>query len=528
VFKVLRDFRRSGVDRDEATRTKVRALWDEVNAIGVEFDNVIRADVRSIRVRPEELEGLPEDFLAARPPGPDGLVTLTTNYPDALPVLQYGREGDVRRRILFEFRNRGFPKNEDVLKKLIAKRDALAKTLGYAHWGDYITEDKMIGSARAAAVFIEKVTQTAERRAREDYRMFLDRKKQDAPQATALDPWDRTYYEEIVRGERFAFDSKELRPYFPFPRVRDGVFAVTGTLFGVRYERVTDAPLWHAQVEAWDVYEGDRQLGRFYLDLHPRDGKYTHAAAFGVVVGLRGKQLPQACLVCNFPDPSTGPALMTHDDVTTFFHEFGHLLHQIFSGHQRWAKNQMGEVEWDFIEAPSQMLEEWARDPTSLRTFAKHYESGEPVPEELVRKLDRADALGRGLDARRQMFLAALSLNCYTRDPGTIDTTTLVRELNARYDLIPFFEGTHMECSFGHLSGYSAIYYTYMWSLVIAKDLFQAFKPQGDILNPRQAGKYRRLILDPGSARSAADMVRGYLGREPSFEAFAEWLDARL
>jgi thimet oligopeptidase len=528
VFKTLRDFRRAGVDRDEATRVRVRALWDEINAIGVEFDNIIRGDVRSIQVTREELDGLPEDFLAARPPGPDGKITLTTNYPDALPVLQYGRNGDVRRRILFEFRNRGYPKNVDVLKRLIAKRHDLATLLGYRHWGDYITEDKMIGSANAAAEFIEKVTQTAERRAREDYRMFLARKRVDQPEANALDPWDRGFYEEIVRAEQFSFDSKELRPYFPFARVREGLFTITSRLFGVRYERVQDAALWHPQVEAYDVFQGDARLGRFYLDLHPREGKFTHAAAFTVALGLRGKQLPQACLVCNFPDPTKGPALMTHDDVVTFFHEFGHLLHGIFAGGQRWAKNGMGEIEWDFVEAPSQMLEEWTRDADSLRTFARHHETLATIPDDLVRRLVRADAVGRGLDSRRQMSLAALSLNCYIRNPAGLDPTALAQEITERYDLIPWFEGTHFECGFGHLNGYSAIYYTYMWSLVIAKDLFQQFKERGDLLDPMQAGKYRRLILQPGSSRPAADMVREYLGREPSFEAFAAWLDARL
>lgn len=528
VFKILRDFRRAGVDRDETTRTRVRALWDEINAIGVEFDNVIRGDVRSIRVTRDELEGLPEDFLAARPPAPDGTITITTNYPDALPVFQYGRNSDVRRRLLFEFRNRGYPKNLDILKALISKRHELATLLGYRSWADYITEDKMIGSARAAAEFIEKVTETAGRSAREDYGMFLARKRKDNEDATALDPWDRTFYEEIVRAEQFAFDSKEIRPYLPFERVREGLFTITGRLFGLRYERVNDAGVWHHQVEAYDVYQGDTRLGRFYLDLHPRDGKYTHAAAFGVTVGLREKQLPQAGLVCNFPDPAKGLALMTHDDVVTFFHEFGHLLHGILAGGQRWAKNAPWEVEWDFVEAPSQMLEEWTRDAESLRTFARHHETGEPIPENLVQRLVRADGVGRGLDARRQMSLAALSLNYYNRDPEALDTSAVAREIHERYDLIPWFEDTHFECGFGHLNQYSAIYYTYMWSLVIAKDLFQQFKENGDLLDPTQAGKYRRLILQPGSSRPAADMVREYLGREPSFEAFAAWLDARL
>ena len=524
MFKILREFRRSGVDRDEATRAKVQALRDEITAIGSEFDKTIRDDVRTIHVAREELAGLPEDFVAAHPPGPDGTIALTTNYPDALPLLQYGADHDARRRMMWEFRNRGHPKNLDVLERLIAKRHELATLLGYAHWADYVTEDKMIGSAHAAADFIRRVTDTADARSREDYAMFLARKRKDVPEAKDLDPWDRGYYEEVVRTEQYAFDSRDLRPYFPFARVRDGLFETTGRLFGVRYRRVKEAPVWHPSVEVFDLYDGRTRLGRFFLDLHPREGKFTHAAAFPITVGIADRQLPQAALVCNFPDPVTGPALMTADDVITFFHEFGHLIHFILAGRVHWSKNAPGEVEWDFVEAPSQMLEEWARDPATLQTFARHHETGEPIPAALVDRMKRADAVGRGLDARRQMFLAAFSLGCYDRDPAGIDTTALAKETNAKYDLVPWFEGTHLQCGFGHLNGYSAIYYTYMWSLVIAKDLFRAFLERPTILDREQAAKYRTMILESGSVRPAADLVRAYLGREPSFEAFAAWL----
>jgi len=246
-----------------------------------------------------------------------------------------------------------------------------------------------------------------------------------------------------------------------------------------------------------------------------------------LIVGLRGTQLPQAALVCNFPDPRTtkGPALMEHNDVVTFFHEFGHLLHDIFSGGSKWLKTSMGDIEWDFVEAPSQMLEEWARHPEGLQGFATHHETGEPIPKELVERMERAQAFARGLLVRRQIFFAALSLAYYNRDPKDIDTTALAKELNATYYPVPWYEGTHFQCNFGHLSGYSAVYYTYMWSLVIAKDLFTPFQKKGVILDPVQAGKYRRLILEPGSAKPAAAMVREYLGRPPRFDAFRRWLD---
>ncbi|TLZ73398.1 MAG: Zn-dependent oligopeptidase, partial [Methanobacteriota archaeon] len=356
--KILRDFRLSGVDRDEATRARVQVLRDEITAIGQDFDRIIREDVRSITVDSAgELDGLPEDFVEGHAPSSDGKITLTTNYPDSIPVFRYARHADVRRRLQFEYLNRGHPANLDVLARLLARRHELASVLGYDSYAEYIVQDKMVRSSKAVADFLAKVTAASAARAQEDVARLLERKRHDVPGATALDAWDPNYYSELVRAEEFAFDAKLLRPYFAFAKVRDGLFALTGELFGVRYERVSGVPVWHGSVEVYDVYDGSKRLGRFYLDLHPRKDKYTHAAAAGLVTGIRGAQLPQAALMCNFPDPADGPALMDYREVETFFHEFGHLLHSIFQGHGRWVKNTDDGLEWDFIEAPSQMLE---------------------------------------------------------------------------------------------------------------------------------------------------------------------------
>ncbi|MFQ5839011.1 MAG: M3 family metallopeptidase, partial [Thermoplasmata archaeon] len=485
VFKILRDFRRAGVDRDEATRSKIRKLQDEIVAIGQEFERNIREDVRSVQLRQaEELKGLPEDYIASHPPGEDGLITITTDYPDIFPVLKYARDADLRRRLLREFHNRGHPINLEILDRLLAKRYELAQILGHESFAGFITEDKMIGSAEAATEFVDRITEAAERRAREDYAALLEEKRQDDPDAEGLDPWDSFYYSEKVRVERYGFDSKQVRSYFQVEKVLEGILSITSELFGVRYERVTDVPVWHDSVVTYDVFEGDERIGRFYLDLHPREGKFTHAASATVLRGVRGIQLPQGLLMCNFPDPrkATGPALMEHGDVVTFFHEFGHLLHSIFSGSVKWAKNSLSHMEWDFIEVPSQLLEEWARDPEVLQSFAIHHETGEPIPAELVERMEGAQAVGRGLNVRRQMFYAALSLSYYDNDPKGIDSTALAKELQRKYDFLPWFEGTHFQCSFGHLNDYSAIYYTYMWSLVIEKDMFGLFKERGSLL----------------------------------------------
>ena len=525
-FKILRDFRRAGVDRDEATRARIQTLQDEIAAISLEFDRNIREDERSIQVDgPEDLEGLPEDFIRAHPQGSDGKITLTTSYPDALPVGRYAKKADVRKRLMREFLERGHPKNLEVLTRLLAKRYELAKTLAYPHYADYVTEDKMIGSARAAGDFIERVTQASEERARQDHALLLERKRKDDPSARTLERWDVNYYTEVVRAESHGFDVRRLRPYFEFSRVRDGLFALTSRLFGIRYRRVPGVRVWHESVEVYDVYDGRKRLGRFYLDLFPRKDKFSHAAASLLVLGIRGVQLPQAALMCNFPDPrAASPALMDFQDVDTFFHEFGHLLHGLLSGGVRWVHASPHHLEFDFIEAPSQILEEWVRDPEVLRSFAIHHETREPVPEDLVRAIKRAEGVARGLDVQRQLVYATISLTYYDRDPAGMDTTRVLEDVHARFPLVAYFDGTHFQCGFGHLTGYSATYYTYMWSLVIAKDLFSRFRARGSLLDPTEARRYRKEILEPGSARPAVDLVRSFLERETGFGPFEEWL----
>jgi thimet oligopeptidase len=339
--------------------------------------------------------------------------------------------------------------------------------------------------------------------------------------------WEKGYYSELVRQEKYDFDSQAARPYFDFENVRQGIFDVTSRLFGVRYEQVQGLDLWDDEVTAWDIFDGDEQLGRFFLDMHPRDNKYGHAAQFGYRSGVEGERLPVATLVCNFPNPADsedGVALMDFGQVSTFFHEFGHLLHTMFAGHRRWAMNSGISTEWDFVEAPSQMLEEWLYDAETLQSFAKHYQTGEPIPAELIAKIRAAEDFGKGINTAHQAFYAALSFNCYARDVESLDTTALVQELQAEYSPFAYVDGAHFQCNFGHLGGYSAIYYTYKWSEVIAKDMFSRFAKEG-VLNEETARRYREMVLEPGGSKPAAELVEDFLERPYGFESFKQWLD---
>ena len=543
VEKTLRDFRLAGVDKDEATRNRIKALRDELVLIGQDFARNIREDVRTVTVtNVKELDGLPQDYIDRHKPDSNGVITLTINYPDAVPVFTYAKSEDLRKRMYMEYNNRAYPKNMEVLNKLIAKRNELALLLGFPNWAACVTADKMIGSEKNANDFIEKIASASNEKAIRDYKQLLLRKQKDIPNAESLNLWETTYYSELLRKSEYDFDAQKVRPYLQYDNVKQGVLDVTSKLFGVEFKRNTTAPVWDSLVECWEMFEQKKlvrsmvPIGRFYLDMHPRENKYNHAAQFGVRNGVAGKpsrrtsslaggQIPEAALVCNFPGGIAGdPGLMEHGDVETFFHEFGHLLHHLFAGRQPWMGLAGISTEWDFVEAPSQLLEEWAWDASTLQTFAKHYQTGEAIPTALVQQMRRAEEFGKGLQVRTQMMYAKLSLSCYDRDPKNVDTDELVKSLREKYTPYKHVEGTHFQASFGHLDGYSAIYYTYMWSLVIAKDLFTKFD-QKNMMNADIATKYRTTILAAGGSKPAATLVKEFLGRDFEFDGWKKWLE---
>ena len=528
VQRTLLAFRLAGVDKDDTTRAKIHTMREQLEKLSQAFGRNIRDDVRKITVASAaELDGLPADYIAAHRPGPDGRITITTAYPDALPVFTYARSEDLRKRLRIEFDNRAYPANQAVLDSMIAGRDEVARLVGYRSWADYITADKMVGSAANASAFIDRIVAASEDAAKADYERLLRRKRQDDPSATTVTRWESAYYRELVRRSDYDFDSQRVRPYFPFVKVRQGVLDVSGRLFGVTFRRMTDAPVWDQSVEGWEMLEGGRLVGRFYLDMHPRPGKYEHAAHFPIRTGTSGGDLPESALICNLPGGTAGdPGLMTHEDVVSFFHEFGHLVHALLGGRQRWEGISGARTQWDFVEAPSQMLEEWTWDPVVLATFARHYETQEPIPAALVRQMKRANDFGRALDVRQQMVYARISLSLYDRPPAQVNADSIVVAANRAYTLFPPMPETHMQASFGHLDNYSAIYYTYMWSQVIAKDLFSGFDGQ-DLFAQAPARRYREDILAPGGSAPADSLVARFLGRPFSFAAWQEWLTRR-
>jgi thimet oligopeptidase len=519
----LRDYRRSGVDKDEATRNKVRALNTELSEISLEFNRNLREIQGSIKLESAaELEGLPQDYIDAHPPGEDGKITITTDTPDMGPIFSYSPNESLRKRLMEVSANRAWPENEAPLRRLLEKRYELAQTLGYPNWAAYITEDKMTGSPEAAAAFLSKVEAAGREAARIEYSRLLEKQKQMNPAATSVGEWSSRYLSEQIRVSDYALNAQEVRQYFAYNNVRSGIFSMMEDLFEIEIRDWADAPIWHESVTAHEMYKDGALVGRFFLDMHPREGKFQHAAAFPIRVGPTREGVPVASLICNFPAGDHTTGLMEHREVETFLHEFGHLIHMMVSGNPEFASLHMGGLEWDFIEAPSQMLENWVWDYDTLATFATNAK-GETIPRELVGKMNAARKFGTGVNTLRQLVLAGVSLNYYNRPPAEVDFGAIWEERAAALSPFERLADTHSYASFGHLDGYSAIYYTYQWSLAISTDLFTEFQKNG-LRDKETALRYRDLVLSKGSSKPAAELVKDFLGRDWSPQAYEQKL----
>ncbi|RYY34663.1 MAG: hypothetical protein EOP59_16220, partial [Sphingomonadales bacterium] len=378
LTRTLAAFDRAGVSRDEATRAKVAALKAEITALGLKFDANIADSRKTVTAEAAELAGLPADYVAAHQPGANGKITISTDYPDYVPVMSYARSEPLRKRLLEAYLTRGYPVNEDVLRQLFTKRDELAKLLGRPDFASLALEDKMVDTPAKARAFLDDIAAAADPAAKRDYALMLARLKQEQPAATAVPLWSTGYVSQQIRKERYDLDPQEVRRYFAYDNVRDGILQLTRDLFGVEIRRWQTAT-WDPSVEAYEMLDGGKLIGRFYFDTHPRPGKYSHANVVPIRMGIAGRVIPEAALVTNFPAGDHKTGLMEHRDVETFLHEYGHLIHVLFSGKQAWEQASMGNIEWDFIEAPSQMLENWVWNYDTLARFAVD-EKGRKIP----------------------------------------------------------------------------------------------------------------------------------------------------
>ena len=524
----LLEYRLAGVDRDDATRAKIKALQDKITALGLTFERAVHDDVRTTVADKAQLEGLPPDYLASHPADPEGHVKITTDPPDGWPAQRFSNSAELRHELFLAANSVGYPANSETLRALLATRAELAQLLGYKTWADFAMADQMIGSPAKLAEYLAGIDAASrEPGAREDAALLSFAHERD-PSIQKISYADLRYWQEQYRRARFNFDSQSVRPYFPYAGVERGVITTASRLFHLDIRPVSGVRTWHPSVTTYDVYDGPVRLGRIYLDMHPREGKDKWFSTQPLAYGVHGRQLPEAVLVCNFTGgTSADPGLMQYGDVVVFLHEFGHLMHHVIGGQNAFAGEGAFLIEGDFVEAPSQMLEEFFHDYGVLSSFARHYQTGEVLPRELFARMNRADAYGRASGQQRQLMYTSVSLDFHTLTPATLDFDAAYRRDFERFNSAAFIPGDHFWASFTHLNGYSSNYYTYVLDKVIALDFFAQFDAR-NLLGGPAGMRYRQAVLAPGSTRPAAELARDFLGREPNLDAYRRWMLAEF
>ena len=524
VQRTLLGYRLAGVDKDQVTRDRLQALHEKATGLSLQFSRNIQEGGKTIGATVAELDGLPADYIARHRPDAEGRVTISTDPPEMQPVMTFASSAALRERMFLAYNTRAYPANKDILLSLLATRQEIAGILGFRSWADLATADQMMGSAANVRVFLAKQDEASREGARREHELVLEFVRQRQPVLKAIDITSRGFWYEQFRRSAYDFDSQSVRPYFPYAQVEAGVLETAARLFKIEFRRST-ASAWHPAVSVFDVLDGGETVGRFYLDMHPREGKDKWFSAAPIVPGVRGRALPEAALICNFPNStSEDPGLLQYSDVVTYFHEFGHLMHAILGGRTEWAGISGFATEGDFIEVPSQMLEEFFRDEKLLQAFAKHYQSGETLPGKTIKKMKLAGAFGRADWIRSQLYFTTLSLDLHDQNPAGLDLDGITKRLYESLQPWTWLEGNHMYASFGHLTGYSSNYYTYAFDKVIALDFFAQFDPQ-DLLGCDAGSRYRKAVLEQGGSKPGRQMVRDFLGRDEEFQAFSSWLN---
>jgi len=523
---VLRDFRRNGLELSADKQKRLRELNAEITKKGQDFMSNIGSSTSYIEVAKKELEGLPKEYVASHAPNDKGKVRITTDYPDYFPFITYAKNRKLALDLYVKFTNRGGDENVKLLEELLARRAEKAKLIGYETWADYAIEPRMAKTKKNVREFLDKLSATLKEPAKAELEeLRKEHVRLGGKKTDVLYPPDRYYLEDKVRKAKYSFDSQVLSEYFEIGAVKKGLMDLTARMYELEYREVP-AAAWHQDVTAHEVWSKGKKIGKFYLDLYARPDKYKHAAMFGVRTAKRlpdgSWQEPMAALVCNFPKTDAErPGLMSHEEVVTFFHEFGHVLHQLLTRSELATYSGSNAVR-DFVEAPSQMFEEWAWSRDVLDLFARHYKSGEKIPNALFTSMTKARAFGRALATQRQIFLASLDQELHARVPP-FNTTKVVEEVQNSVDVFPFVKGTHFQSSFGHLIGYDAGYYGYQWALSLSRDVLTRFLKEG-LLNTTTAAAWRNEVLAKGGGEDERTMVAHFLGREPSHDAYFTYL----
>jgi thimet oligopeptidase len=523
----LTSLKRSGAGLADAKRREFVALQQKLTDAQNQFAANLGNDTSSIAITAAQALSLPPDFVAAslKKTADGSGYTVPVNESTIGPFLQNETDTAARKPYYIAYNNRGGDANIALLQSALATRDRLAHLIGYPTWAAFVLADHMAGTPARVEGFLSQIDAAILPKARQERDEDAALAKADGK--TSFDQWDQTYYENQLHKTKYAVDQNEIKQYFPVQHVVDSVLAIYQELLGVTFTRA-NVPVWQSQVQAYDVADtaSGKPLGRFYLDLFPRPGKYDHFANFPIIprrVMPDGTvRLAESAIVGNWPQPAPGKAaLLQHGDVETFFHEFGHNMAVMLADEP--YETLTSGFRQDFIEAPSQMLENWAWDPAILKRVSSNVTTGQPLPDDLIQKMIAARYVHYALQTSQQILYATVDMEYHTQKPP-FDTTAVWAATVARTTPNLYVPGTHPQSEFGHLmGGYDAGYYGYLWSKVYAQDMFSRFKAQG-LTSPSAGMAYRKDILAPARLQEPDAEVRAFLGRPMNPNAFYQEL----
>lgn len=525
---MMRTYLRMGFGLPMNKQTVLKKNLKELSKLSLSFKKNINDYKDSITLTKDEAIGLSERFLSGLKKDKNGKYLVTLEYPDIGPFLENSPNDLKRKEIVDKNACKGGSENIALLKRIVTLRHAIAKILGYKTYAHYALENRMAKSPETVMKFLGGIVKKVERGALKDKEELITFKKEFTGNKNASVEYYDSYYVSQLQKKKYSIDNEEIREYFPFEKVKRGVFETYQTLLGVKYVKVSNQSLWHSDVELYAIKDNGKIIAYFAMDLFPRDGKYGHAAAFDLINGRVDNDhyvAPFASLVCNFPKPTDKhPSLLSYDEVETFFHEFGHIMHDVLTK-TRYESQAGFHVAWDFVEMPSQMLENWVSSKEILKKISGHYKTRKPLPDTLITHLLQAQKFRISTMYLRQMLLSLFDMELHFKKTSGAPQEIyrrMVKEMVGhtlpKTQLFP--------AGFGHIvGGYEAGYYSYAWAKVYAQDMFTRFEEEG-LLNKNTGQDYRTWILEKGSSMDEMKLIKGFLGRTPNNKAFFKYISA--
>lgn len=536
VKRVVRDYERNGLHLNRKRQEIIQDVKQKLSELSVDFQKNLTEENTILEFTRDELRGLQEDFINALTPVADGSgkVKVPLKYPLAFPILKQCKIQSTRQAVEKALNRRCIEQNTPLIEEMVALRHQVARLLNYPTHAAYLLNTRMAETPEKVGKFLDDLNDKLLPLAKKELDVLVRLKEEECQKEGfkfdgKISMADFRYYMDQYVQRNFNVDQEQIRPYFPMDVVTKNLLSMYEEILQLQFVEISSPHVWHPEVQMYAVYDAKDSsklplIGYFYLDLFPREGKYGHAACFGLQAGCKladgTRQLPVAAMVANFSAPTKDkPSLLLHSEVTTYFHEFGHVMHQICS-ETEFRRFSGTKVERDFVEAPSQMLENWCWEKEPLRRLSGHYQDkNKKLPDDLIDRLIKTRHTNTGLLNKRQMLFAKFDQLIHSN--AKADTCEMLREIHDEILLIEMTPETNFAASFGHIAGgYDAQYYGYLWSEVYSMDMFQSKFLKEGIMNPKVGLEYRMKILARGGSMDAKDMIRDFLGREPNDEAF--------